>query len=100
MLIATAKGEEVDEVVGFQMGADDYVVKPYKVTVLMQRIKAEGENGVADLLLANKTNRDISLIAEIEPRALAHLKRRIFQKLEVQSVSELGIKLGRSGGGY
>lgn len=40
VLIATAKGEEVDEVVGFQMGADDYVVKPYKVTVLLQRIKA------------------------------------------------------------
>lgn len=58
------------------------------------------ERLVADLLLANKTNRDISLIAEIEPRALAHLKRRIFQKLEVQSLSELGVKLGRGGGEY
>ena len=27
----TARGEEVDEIVGFQMGADDYVTKPFKL---------------------------------------------------------------------
>lgn len=40
ILILTAKAEEADEVVGFQMGADDYVVKPFKMNVLLQRIKA------------------------------------------------------------
>lgn len=40
VLMLTARSEEVDEVVGFQMGADDYVTKPFKVKPLMQRIKA------------------------------------------------------------
>ena len=31
ILMLTAKGEEVDEVIGFNMGADDYVIKPYKL---------------------------------------------------------------------
>ena len=40
VLMLTARSEEVDEIVGFQMGADDYVTKPFKVKPLMQRIKA------------------------------------------------------------
>ncbi|MCI0642332.1 MAG: response regulator transcription factor [Gemmataceae bacterium] len=40
ILMLTAKAEETDQVVGFTMGADDYVTKPFNVKVLMQRIKA------------------------------------------------------------
>jgi len=40
VLMLTAKGEEVDEIVGFRMGADDYVTKPFKLKPLIQRIKA------------------------------------------------------------
>ena len=40
ILMLTAKGEEVDEVIGFNMGADDYVIKPYKLHPLLHRIKA------------------------------------------------------------
>ncbi len=40
ILMLTAKGEEVDEVVGFQMGADDYVHKPFKMNALLQRVKS------------------------------------------------------------
>ncbi len=40
ILILTAKSEETDQIVGFSMGADDYVTKPFLVKVLMQRIKA------------------------------------------------------------
>jgi two-component system phosphate regulon response regulator PhoB len=39
ILMLTAKGEETDQVVGFAMGADDYVTKPFSVKVLLQRIK-------------------------------------------------------------
>jgi two-component system phosphate regulon response regulator PhoB len=35
----TAKGEETDQIVGFAVGADDYVTKPFSVKVLLQRIK-------------------------------------------------------------
>jgi two-component system phosphate regulon response regulator PhoB len=39
ILMLTAKGEETDQIVGFAMGADDYVTKPFSVKVLLQRIK-------------------------------------------------------------
>ena len=41
IIMVTAKGEETDELVGFAMGADDYVAKPYRMKVLNQRIKKE-----------------------------------------------------------
>ena len=40
ILMLTAKAEETDQVVGFSMGADDYVTKPFSVKVLLQRVKA------------------------------------------------------------
>ena len=38
VIVVTAKGEEVDRVVGFEVGADDYVVKPYSVRELLLRV--------------------------------------------------------------
>jgi two-component system phosphate regulon response regulator PhoB len=38
--MCTAKGEEIDRVVGFEVGADDYVVKPFSVRELILRIRA------------------------------------------------------------
>ncbi len=40
ILMLTAKGEETDQIVGFSVGADDYVVKPFSVKILMERIKS------------------------------------------------------------
>lgn len=40
ILMLTARAEETDEIVGFNMGADDYVTKPFKVRPLIHRIKA------------------------------------------------------------
>jgi two-component system phosphate regulon response regulator PhoB len=40
VIMLTAKGEEVDRVVGFQLGADDYVTKPFSVRELALRIRA------------------------------------------------------------
>jgi two-component system phosphate regulon response regulator PhoB len=40
VLILTAKGAEIDRVVGFELGADDYVVKPFSVRELTLRIQA------------------------------------------------------------
>jgi two-component system phosphate regulon response regulator PhoB len=40
VVMLTAKGEEIDRVVGFELGADDYVVKPFSVRELMLRIQA------------------------------------------------------------
>ncbi|MGA2449262.1 MAG: response regulator transcription factor [Polyangiaceae bacterium] len=40
VIMVTAKGEEIDRVVGFELGADDYVVKPFSVRELLLRISA------------------------------------------------------------
>ncbi|MBC8350930.1 MAG: response regulator transcription factor [Planctomycetes bacterium] len=40
ILMLTAKSEEVDEIVGFSMGADDYVNKPFRLKPLIHRVKA------------------------------------------------------------
>ncbi len=40
VIMLTAKGEEIDRVVGFEVGADDYVVKPFSVRELLLRVRA------------------------------------------------------------
>lgn len=40
VVILTAKGEEIDRVIGFELGADDYVVKPFSVRELILRVRA------------------------------------------------------------
>ncbi len=40
VLMLTARSEEIDRVVGFEVGADDYVTKPFSVRELMLRVKA------------------------------------------------------------
>jgi two-component system phosphate regulon response regulator PhoB len=40
VIMCTAKGEEIDRVVGFEVGADDYIVKPFSVRELVLRIRA------------------------------------------------------------
>ncbi len=40
VIMVTARGEEIDRVVGFELGADDYVVKPFSVRELLLRIQA------------------------------------------------------------
>ncbi|MBX3424680.1 MAG: winged helix-turn-helix domain-containing protein [Pirellulales bacterium] len=57
VLMLTARSEETDELVGFSVGADDYVTKPFSVKVLLQRIQAllrrkEQGSGDRDVLVS------------------------------------------------
>jgi two-component system response regulator RegX3 len=45
IIIVTARGEESDRVVGLELGADDYVVKPFGVRELIARIRAVTRRG-------------------------------------------------------
>ena len=47
VIILTAKTEEVDRVVGFELGADDYVTKPFSVRELILRVKAILKRGAS-----------------------------------------------------
>ncbi|MBN2452990.1 MAG: response regulator transcription factor [Candidatus Omnitrophica bacterium] len=48
VIILTAKGESIDRVVGFEVGADDYIVKPFSPRELVLRIKAILKRGKAE----------------------------------------------------
>ena len=55
VIMTTAKGEEIDRVVGFELGADDYVVKPFSVRELVLRVRAilrrtEGESAGGEVV--------------------------------------------------
>jgi two-component system phosphate regulon response regulator PhoB len=45
VIILSARAEETDQVVGFSLGCDDYVTKPFHVKVLLQRVKARQRRG-------------------------------------------------------
>jgi DNA-binding response OmpR family regulator len=49
IVMLTAKAEETDELIGFSLGADDYVAKPFSVKVLIERIKALRRRRTTDL---------------------------------------------------
>jgi two-component system, OmpR family, alkaline phosphatase synthesis response regulator PhoP len=93
ILMLTAKGEESDVIVGLEMGADDYVIKPFSPRVLAARIKAvlrrrkqspPGENDVIQLgeLTVHPGTRQVTVsgqsveLTNTEFRILHHLARR------------------------
>ena len=64
LIMLTAKSEEVDRIVGLELGADDYVVKPFSPRELVLRIKAILKRGkiegiTKDILVADKLKVDI-----------------------------------------
>jgi two-component system phosphate regulon response regulator PhoB len=93
ILMLTAKGEEADVVVGLEMGADDYVIKPFSQRVLAARIKAvlrrrkQSERSESDVislrdLVINPGTRQVTVsgqpvdLTNTEFRILHHLVRR------------------------
>jgi two-component system phosphate regulon response regulator PhoB len=53
IIMLTAKGEEIDRVIGFELGADDYVTKPFSVRELILRVKVLLKKQ-SDSLVTNK----------------------------------------------
>lgn len=78
ILMLTARSEEVDEIVGFNMGADDYVTKPFKIKPLIHRIKALlRRNAAAEQM------RDVISAHGIEIDRVNHLARADGQDLRL-----------------
>jgi two-component system, OmpR family, phosphate regulon response regulator PhoB len=48
VMMLTAKGEEIDRVLGFELGADDYIVKPFSVRELLLRVQSVLRRGGAE----------------------------------------------------
>ena len=62
IILLTAKGEEIDKVLGLELGADDYVTKPFSLRELLARIKAVLRRGEDKA----QTKNDLKKIGRIE----------------------------------
>lgn len=70
ILMLTAKGEESDEVVGFNVGADDYVTKPFRMNPLIERIKVQLRRPAA-----SRGSSDVVYVDGVEMNRLEHVAR-------------------------
>lgn len=64
IIMLTARAEEVDKVLGLEMGADDYVTKPFGIKELMARVKANLRR--RDVYLAENEEEDIYTFGELK----------------------------------
>jgi len=67
IMILTAKAEEIDRIVGLELGADDYIVKPFsprelvlRIKAILRRTKTKEEKEQKDILKAGILSVDIS----------------------------------------
>ncbi|MFI4944674.1 MAG: response regulator transcription factor [Burkholderiales bacterium] len=102
ILMLTARGQEIDKVVGLELGADDYVTKPFSIRELLARVKAvlRRTDGKAKRLArysfaddeldfeAYKATKDGELL-ELSPREFELLRYLIERKGETVSRDQL-----------
>ena len=67
IIMVTAKGSEIDTVVGLEVGADDYVTKPYRLRELVARMRA---------VLRRRSAEDVVAVAERSGDAAERGRRR------------------------
>jgi DNA-binding response OmpR family regulator len=82
VIMLTAKGEEIDKVVGLEIGADDYITKPFSIRELLARIKARLRNTGKE----GKAVPELYSFGEIEIDFLRFKVRRKEKELDVTSL--------------
>ncbi|MBW2036107.1 MAG: response regulator transcription factor [Deltaproteobacteria bacterium] len=95
IIMVTAKGEEVDRIVGFELGADDYVVKPFSTREIVLRVK-----GVLRRAKGAKEEQKVlkhrELILDVDAHTVAIGKKRIeLTRTEFKLLRELLLNKGR-----
>lgn len=87
IIMLTARDEEVDKIVGLEIGADDYVTKPFSTRELIARIKAVLRRGTAAAATDALEAGDIRLDPERREVTVAgeqvHLPKKEFDLLEL-----------------
>ena len=92
VIFLTAQDEEVNIVIGLEMGADDYITKPFRIKELMSRIKAVLRR------MVNVTQRDILVSGDVKLNLLeykAYIKGELVQ-LTPSEYKLLGILMNNS----
>ncbi len=74
ILMLTAKGQEVDKVVGLELGADDYIVKPFGVGELLARVRAALRRAAARRTDARDASPIVFGDVRIDPRTFIGVK--------------------------
>lgn len=89
IILLTAKGEEIDKVLGLELGADDYITKPFGLRELLARIKAvlrrgpDKKESPAEVSIGKMTVNFSSYAANIdqEPIKMSHKEFEILKYL-------------------
>jgi two-component system phosphate regulon response regulator PhoB len=96
ILILTAKDDEVDRVVGFELGADDYVTKPFSVRELILRVKAILKRGINKLNTVEVERKFGDLTIDVESHeVLVNNENIILTALEFRLLNQLVDRRGR-----
>lgn len=98
ILFLTARSDEVDKVVGLEIGADDYLVKPFSVRELTSRIKALLRRAYGELAdtQTGRTIRRGNLVIDLERRrVMRDLERIALTTTEFDLLRHLASKPGR-----
>ena len=79
VLVLTARDDEVDKVIGLELGADDYLTKPFGLRELMSRIKALLRRSYGDLsdAVGGRVIRHGDLLIDLERRRVQRGDRRV-----------------------
>ncbi|MGI6326664.1 MAG: response regulator [Saccharofermentanales bacterium] len=82
ILMLTAKSEEIDKVLGLELGADDYITKPFSVREVLARVKAQLRRvSLADLNL--QEHQKVMTLGDLEIDHEAYQVRRAGQVIEL-----------------
>ena len=98
VLVLTARDDEVDKVIGLELGADDYITKPFGLRELKSRIKAALRRAYGDLADAagGRVLRHHDLLIDLERRRVQRGSRRIsLTPTEFEILRHLAARPGR-----
>ena len=98
VLVLTARDDEVDKVIGLELGADDYLAKPFGLRELMSRIKALLRRAYGDLADAagGRVIRHRDLLIDLERRRVQRGHRRVsLTATEFEILRHLASRPGR-----
>jgi len=82
IIMLTARGEEVDKVLGLELGADDYITKPFSIRELKARVKANLRR-VAILKPENQNPEDVIKVGDLELDLKSYVVRKRGKPLEL-----------------